>query len=77
LALQQARTLDLKKKSGDPLGPLHGLPVGIKDIIDTNDMPTECGSAFYIGRRPLEDSAVVALLRRAGAIILGKTITTE
>ena len=77
LPLQQARALDLRKKSGDSLGPLHGLPVGIKDIIDTNDMPTECGSEFYSGRRPIEDSTVAALLRRSGAVILGKTITTE
>jgi Asp-tRNA(Asn)/Glu-tRNA(Gln) amidotransferase A subunit family amidase len=77
LALKQARALDQRKQSGEPLGPLHGLPVGIKDIIDTNDMPTECGSALYEGRRPLEDSAVAALLRQAGAVIMGKTVTTE
>lgn len=76
-ALEQARGLDKRKQSGEPLGPLHGLPVGIKDIIDTDDMPTECGSALYAGRRPLEDSAVVALLRQAGAVIMGKTVTTE
>ncbi|MDA1090177.1 MAG: amidase [Proteobacteria bacterium] len=77
LALAQARALDARKKAGDPLGPLHGLPVGLKDIFDTKDMPTECGSAFYEGRRPIEDSAVASLLRRAGAVILGKTVTTE
>ncbi|MBT3306245.1 MAG: amidase, partial [Alphaproteobacteria bacterium] len=76
-ALDQARALDARKLAGEPLGPLHGLPVGIKDIIDTNDMPTECGSAMYGGRRPLEDSTVAALLRQAGAVILGKTVTTE
>ena len=76
-ALKHARALDLSLNSGEPLGHLHGVPVGIKDIIDTNDMPTECGSEFYKGRQPLEDSAVVTLLRRAGAIILGKTVTTE
>ncbi|MBT7942713.1 MAG: amidase, partial [Alphaproteobacteria bacterium] len=74
-ALDQARALDARKLAGEPLGPLHGLPVGIKDIIDTNDMPTECGSAMYGGRRPLEDSTVAALLRQAGAVILGKTVT--
>ena len=77
LALKQARELDLRRQSGKTLGALHGLPIGIKDILDTNDMPTECGSDFYRGRRPLEDSAVVALLRQAGAVILGKTVTTE
>jgi len=76
-ALDQARALDIKKQSGEALAPLHGIPVGIKDIIDTNDMPTECGSAMYAGRRPLEDSMVAALLRQAGAVILGKTVTTE
>ena len=77
LALKQAQALDKRKQSGEPLGPLHGLPVGIKDIIDTDDMPTECGSALYAGRCPLEDSAVAALLRQAGAVIMGKTVTTE
>lgn len=77
LALAQARALDAKKKAGEPLGPLHGLPVGLKDIFDTADMPTECGSAFYEGHRPIEDSAVASHLRRAGAVILGKTVTTE
>jgi Asp-tRNA(Asn)/Glu-tRNA(Gln) amidotransferase A subunit family amidase len=76
-ALDQARALDEKKQAGEPLAPLHGIPVGIKDIIDTNDMPTECGSALYAGRRPIEDSMVAALLRRAGAVIMGKTVTTE
>jgi Asp-tRNA(Asn)/Glu-tRNA(Gln) amidotransferase A subunit family amidase len=58
-------------------GPLAGLPVGVKDVIDTADMPTECGSAVHRGRRPSEDAACVALLRRAGAIVVGKTVTTE
>jgi Asp-tRNA(Asn)/Glu-tRNA(Gln) amidotransferase A subunit family amidase len=58
-------------------GPLHGLPVGIKDVIDTADLPTECGSVVHRGRRPSEDAACVALLRRAGAIVVGKTVTTE
>jgi len=77
LALDQARALDAKKDAGEALGPLHGLPVGVKDIFDTADMPTECGSEYYAGRQPLEDSAVAALLRRAGAVIMGKTVTTE
>jgi len=77
LALSQARRLDAIRKKKKPLGPLHGVPVGIKDILDTADMPTECGSALCAGRRPIEDSAVASLLRRAGAVILGKTVTTE
>ena len=73
LALEQARALDRV----EPRGPLHGVPVGIKDIIDTADMPTEYGSPIYRGHRPAADAACVALLRRAGCVILGKTVTTE
>ena len=73
LALAQARALD----RGAKRGPLHGVPIGIKDIIDTFDMPTEMGSLIYRGHRPPADAACVALLRRAGAVILGKTTTPE
>ena len=59
------------------LGPLHGVPIGIMDIIDTCDMPTEYGSPIYAGHRPRADAACVAMLRNAGAIILGKTVTVE
>jgi Asp-tRNA(Asn)/Glu-tRNA(Gln) amidotransferase A subunit family amidase len=76
-ARAQARALDRSRKEGKPLGPLHGLPVGIKDIIDTTDMPTEDGTVLHAGRRPLADAAVVSMLRRAGAIVFGKTVTTE
>jgi Asp-tRNA(Asn)/Glu-tRNA(Gln) amidotransferase A subunit family amidase len=58
-------------------GPLHGLPVGIKDIMDTGDIPTEHGSPIYRGHRPAADAACVAVLRKAGAVVLGKTVTTE
>jgi amidase len=58
-------------------GPLHGVPLAVKDIIDTADMPTECGSAIYQGRRPSNDAACVALARRSGALMLGKSVTTE
>ena len=58
-------------------GPLFGVPVGVKDIFDTYDMPTEYGSKIYAGHRPQSDSAAVALTRRAGGAILGKTVTTE
>ncbi len=76
-ALAQARALDEKRSRGEALGPLHGLPVGIKDIIDTADMPTEDGTVLHAGRTPDRDAAVVAMLRAAGAVILGKTVTTE
>jgi amidase len=72
-ALAQARALD----RGPCRGPLHGVPIGIKDIIDTYDMPTEMGSPIYRGYRPPADASCVALLRRAGAVILGKTATCE
>ncbi|MBI4189061.1 MAG: amidase [Betaproteobacteria bacterium] len=73
LALNQARTLDREP----PRGPLHGVPVGIKDVIDTADMPTEYNSPIYRGYQPKWDAACVALLRQAGCVILGKTVTTE
>lgn len=76
-ALRQAEARDAERKAGKPLGPLHGLPVGIKDIIDTADMPTENGTVLHAGRRPMQDAAVVARLRAAGAVIMGKTVTTE
>ncbi|MGV3634230.1 MAG: amidase [Pseudorhodoplanes sp.] len=76
-ALAQARALDDRKARGAPLGPLHGVPVAIKDIIDTSDFPTECGSPFLSGRRPYQDAHVVKRLREAGAVIIGKTVTTE
>ena len=77
LALKQARQRDAERARGHGTGPLHGVPVGIKDIIDTADMPTENGFAGHKGRRPDADAACVRLLRDAGAVILGKTVTTE
>ena len=76
-ALEQARALDRHRMSGRNLGPLHGIPVAIKDLIDTADYPTEYGSPVVAGRRPNRDAAVVARLREAGAVIIGKTVTTE
>ncbi len=76
-ALAQARARDLDRSEGRPTGPLHGIPVGIKDIIDTCDMPTEDGTVLHAGRTPARDAAVVAMLRAAGAVIMGKTVTTE
>jgi Asp-tRNA(Asn)/Glu-tRNA(Gln) amidotransferase A subunit family amidase len=76
-ALEQAEAADATRREGKGIGPLHGLPVGVKDIIDTADMPTESGCKALKGRRPLEDAACVTALRRAGAVIVGKTVTTE
>jgi Asp-tRNA(Asn)/Glu-tRNA(Gln) amidotransferase A subunit family amidase len=59
------------------LAPLHGLPVGVKDTFDTADLPTAYGSPIYAGHRPKTDAALVALVRRAGGLVLGKTVTTE
>jgi len=77
LALAQARAADVHRQTGRPLGPLHGVPVGVKDIIDSADMPTENGTSLDAGRRPGEDARVVSRLKAAGAIVLGKTVTTE
>jgi Asp-tRNA(Asn)/Glu-tRNA(Gln) amidotransferase A subunit family amidase len=76
-ALSQARAADRYRLSGQAIGPLHGVPIGIKDIIDTADMPTENGSPLHAGRTPSRDAAVITLLRAAGAVIIGKTVTTE
>ncbi len=76
-ARADARAADERKRSGEPIGPLHGVPVGLKDIIDTADMPTENGTVLHKGRTPRDDAAVVKALRAAGAVILGKTVTTE
>lgn len=76
-ALKQAQEADRSLQAGSTLGPLHGVPVGVKDIFDTKDMPTEDGTVLHAGRQPQNDATVVALLRVAGAVILGKTVTTE
>jgi Asp-tRNA(Asn)/Glu-tRNA(Gln) amidotransferase A subunit family amidase len=76
-ALARARAADELRLSGQPTGPLHGVPVAIKDIFDTADMPTENGSVLYAGRTPSRDATVVTKLRAAGAVIMGKTVTTE
>ncbi|HSM19832.1 MAG TPA: amidase [Hyphomicrobiales bacterium] len=76
-ARAQAKSLDEHREAGRPIGPLHGLPVGLKDIIDTADMPTENGTVLHRGRQPREDATVTALLRQAGALILGKAVATE
>ena len=76
-ALEQARQADERRSSGADIGPLHGLPVGVKDIFDTHDMPTECGTPLMSARQPDRDAGAVAALRDAGAVIMGKTVTTE
>lgn len=76
-AMEQARQRDMERASGRPLGPLHGVPVGIKDIFDTIAWPTENGTVLDAGRRPTQDAAAVQLLRYAGAVIMGKTVSTE
>jgi Asp-tRNA(Asn)/Glu-tRNA(Gln) amidotransferase A subunit family amidase len=73
LALRQARDRDRAKIKG----PLHGLPIGVKDIFDTHNMPTDMGSPIYRGNRTAADASCVALVRAAGAVILGKTVTCE
>ena len=75
-ALQQVEA-DLHRRSGMSVGPLQGVPVGVKDIFDTRDMPTEDGTVLHAGRTPAYDATAVALLREAGAVIMGKTVTTE
>ncbi len=72
-AMMQAEAADLHRQQGKALGPLHGVPIGIKDIFDTGDMPTEFGSQAWAGRTPRRDSTAVARLREAGAVIMGKT----
>lgn len=76
-ALMQARVLDERRRNGEAIGPLHGIPVAIKDIYDTADYKTECGSPLLKGRQPRRDATAVARLRTAGAVIIGKTVTTE
>jgi len=72
-ALERARALD----RGASAGALHGLPLAVKDLFDTVDMPTTYGSPIYAGHRPPWDAAAVAIARAAGAIVVGKTVTTE
>ena len=75
--LEKAEEADEYRKSGKPLGLLHGLPIAVKDIFGTIDMPTECGTVFRKKMSASQDSEVVNLLKNAGAIIMGKTVTAE
>jgi Asp-tRNA(Asn)/Glu-tRNA(Gln) amidotransferase A subunit family amidase len=74
--LQSAERLQREAMAASTL-PLQGLPVGIKDIIDTADFATEYGSAIHRGFQPRNDAAIVSLLKKAGAVVVGKTVTTE
>ena len=73
LVRAQAAACDAAPSSG----LLHGIPIGVKDVLDTQDLPTQMGSPIYSGHRPAADAAIVSLLRAAGAVILGKTVTAE
>ena len=68
---------DAARREQPAAGPLHGLPLGVKDVLDTADMPSEYNSAIWRGHRPRADAACVAWARAAGAVVLGKTVTTE
>ena len=77
--LDRERALaDARRRDAEPTrGPLHGIPIAVKDLIDTVDMPTAYGSSIYRGHRPAADASCVALARASGAVVLGKTVTTE
>jgi amidase len=72
-ALAQARDCD----SGPVRGPLHGVPIGVKDVLDTVDFPTQMGSPIFVGHQSRADASCISMLRTAGAVILGKTVTCE
>ena len=77
LLLEKAAEADEYRRSGKPLGPLHGIPVAVKDIFGTIDMPTECGTSIRKGKSYSQNAEVIDLLISAGAIIMGKTATAE
>ena len=77
LLLEKAEEADNYRKSGKPTGSLHGIPVALKDIIGTYDMPTECGTVLRKGKTQSQNAEIVDLLKSAGAIIMGKTATSE
>ena len=76
-ALAQAREVDRKRAAGEPLGPLAGIPVAVKDLFTTVDMPTTCGSRILEGWRPPYESTITTRLRDAGAVLIGKTNMDE
>ncbi|HEV3165961.1 MAG TPA: amidase [Isosphaeraceae bacterium] len=76
-ARAQAQKFDAELAAGRWRGPLHGIPIGIKDIVDVQGLPTACGSRLWANRVATDDAPVVARLRAAGAVIMGKTVTTQ
>ena len=77
LLLEKAAEADEYRRSGKPTGPLHGIPIALKDIIGTIDMPTECGTIIRKGKSYSQNAEIVDLLLSAGAIVMGKTATSE
>ena len=77
ILLEKAVDSDEHRRSGKPVGPLHGVPVALKDIIGTVDMPTECGTIIRKGKSYSQNAEIVELLHSAGAIVMGKTNTSE
>ena len=77
ILLEKAAESDEHRRSGKPLGPLHGIPIALKDIIGTVDMPTECGTVIRKGKSFSQNAEIVDLLLSAGAIVMGKTATSE
>jgi amidase len=75
--MDEARAAEAKVMAGEPLGPLHGLPLGVKDMSDVAGLPTTFGSEIFRDNRPMKDDSMVAALRAAGAIVLGKTNNPE
>ena len=75
--LEKATEADDYRRSGKPVGPLHGVPIAVKDIIGTVDMPTECGTAIRKGKSYSQNAEIVDLLHASGAIVMGKTATSE
>jgi aspartyl-tRNA(Asn)/glutamyl-tRNA(Gln) amidotransferase subunit A len=76
-ALASAKQLDAELAQGKSRGPLHGIPIGVKDIVDVAGLPTRAGSPLTSDKPVAKDAAIVTRLRDAGAVILGKTVTTE
>ena len=77
LLLEKASEADEYRRSGKPTGPLHGIPVAVKDIVGTVDMPTECGTVIRKGKSYSQNAEIIDLLLAAGAIVMGKTATAE